>query len=131
MTDWDRAIELVKTRHTKSALVSYPLSEGQSQFCALGAIGAAVLGEANWINLGCLGGLSDRERYLALEENPRMKAMVNRVADAIREQYPEHGRGDWDSTRVVYRFNDSRDTTSSQLVTLFEKARIKDGEMIK
>ena len=127
MNEWDTAIDVIQHRHAKYGLVVY--AEDGERFCALGAVGVALYGEEPWVAVASRG---SSEQYRLLERDSRARQMIDCLAEEIREQYPDMDlESALDMMETVYVFNDNKDTTVEDLLAVFEKARIRDEEMIK
>ena len=124
MNEWDTAIDVIQHRHAKYGLVVY--AEDGERFCALGAVGVAVFGEEPWV---AVAGRGSSEQYRLLERDPRAQEMIDCLAEEIREQYPDVDPQP--ALDTVYAFNDNKETTVEELLTIFQKARIRDEGMIR
>jgi hypothetical protein len=137
VSSWDTAIDQVVNNNTKYVL------GGDSGFCALGAIGFAVGGDE------FLDVIRNRQfdGYRWLRDHPDSARMTKILAATIREQFPDFAEyADRDSEGqtqeqmdqdLVFQFNDLAgvdcaqvDHSHADLVAMFQKAQIKDEEMI-
>lgn len=126
MIDWDRAIDIVKTKWGRGHLHDVR----DDTYCALGAIGKAVLGEDLL--------RPDIDWYAKIQENPRSRRMVTTLSGVLGEQYEVlttatafAGDGYSTAESAVVFTNDRLIKGPDELVAMFEKAKLKDEEMIQ